>query len=322
MSNGDAMNKVMLSLKNVYKVFKDDKRKVVTAVKDVNLDIYEGECVAVVGESGCGKSTLVRLITRLTDCTNGQIILDGIEVTALSRKEEKELYRKVQMVFQDPYSVFSPRMQIGTFLEDGLVYHGLMTRPEAHEEAKKLLRMVDLSEELMERLPHQLSGGQLQRVVVARAISIHPKMLLLDEATSALDVSVQKQVLELLARLREELKLTYLFIGHDLAVVRSISDRIVVMYAGRIMEIFPSKEIEMIKHPYTKRLLNSVFSVKQHEAKEIRVESLGLEEQTDTGCCPFYPHCTEATEICRNTLPEMTELEEGHMIRCHNKSWK
>lgn len=310
------MEGTVLSLKNVNKIFRDDKRKIVTAVRDVSLDVREGECLAVVGESGCGKSTLVRLITRLTDCTSGEIYVDDLEVTSLPKRKEKELYRKVQMVFQDPYSVFSPRMQIGTFLEDGLVYHGIMNRAQAREEAKKLLAMVDLPEDLMERLPHQLSGGQLQRVVIARAISIHPKLLLLDEATSALDVSVQKQVLKLLVRLRKELKLTYLFIGHDLAVVRSISDRIAVMYAGSIVEILPSSRLEEIRHPYTRRLLESVFSVHRKESKEIELETLAMEEDRPEEGCPFCPRCPYASERCRTAMPDWHTIAPDHSLRC------
>lgn len=310
------MERTVLSLENVNKVFRDDKRKIVAAVRDVTLEVREGECLAVVGESGCGKSTLVRLITRLTDCTSGEIYVDDLEVTSLPKRKEKELYRKVQMVFQDPYSVFSPRMQIGTFLEDGLVYHGIMNRAQAREEAKKLLAMVDLPEDLMERLPHQLSGGQLQRVVIARAISIHPKLLLLDEATSALDVSVQKQVLKLLVRLRKELKLTYLFIGHDLAVVRSISDRIAVMYAGCIVEILPSSRLEEIRHPYTRRLLESVFSVHRKESKEIELETLAMEEDRPEEGCPFCPRCPYATERCRTAMPDWHTIAPDHSLRC------
>ena len=248
----------ILELRHVSKTFRTDDGREVRAVRDASLCVYPGESVALVGESGCGKSTIARMVTRLIDPTEGEIILCGRDTSKLEGKALRDLYRDVQMVFQDPYSVFSPRMSVGTFLGEGLVHHGIMTRAEATEEAKKLLELVELPAELMDRMPHQLSGGQLQRVVVARAVSIRPKVLMLDEATSALDVSVQKQVLALLMRLREEYKLTYLFIGHDLAVVRTIADRIAVMYAGCIVEELPSAKLDCACHPYTKKLLAAV----------------------------------------------------------------
>ena len=307
----------ILELRHISKTFRTDDGREVRAVRDASLAVYPGECVALVGESGCGKSTIARMITRLIAPTSGEIILDGRDISKLEGKELRDLYRDIQMVFQDPYSVFSPRMNIGTFLCEGLVHHGIMCRAQATEEAKNLLQLVELPPELMDRMPHQLSGGQLQRVVVARAVSIRPKLLLLDEATSALDVSVQKQVLKLLIRLRKELDLTYVFIGHDLAVVRSVADRIAVMYAGLIVEELNSDDLEKAQHPYTKRLLQSVFSVHDRHRKVIQVEDMGVTAAHQIPGCPFQPRCPLARPECEGTCPELRELESGHRAACH-----
>ena len=306
----------ILELRNINKTFITDDGKAVRAVRDASLAVYPGECVALVGESGCGKSTIARMITRLIDPTGGEILLDGRDITKLKGKDLRELYRDIQMVFQDPYSVFSPRMNVGTFLGEGLVHHGIMNRTQATEEAKKLLQLVELPVELMDRMPHQLSGGQLQRIVVARAVSIRPKLLLLDEATSALDVSVQKQVLKLLVRLRREFDLTYVFIGHDLAVVQTIADRIAVMYAGLIVEELRSEGLDKAQHPYTKRLLQSVFSVHDRNQKVIQVEDMGVTAAHQLNGCPFQPRCPQAMPDCESTCPALRELEPEHRAAC------
>ena len=306
----------ILELRHLSKTFKTDDGKEVRAVRDASLSVYPGECVGVVGESGCGKSTIAKMVTRILNPTDGEILLDGQEISKLKGKPLRNLYKDIQMVFQDPYSVFSPRMSVGTFLCEGLVYHGIMSRSQAKEEAKQLLQMVELPVELMDRMPHQLSGGQLQRVVVARSVSIHPKVLLLDEATSALDVSVQKQVLELLCRLRKEMKLTYFFIGHDLAVVRTIADRIAVMYAGMIVEEMKSEDLDKASHPYTQRLLQSVFSVHDRNQKVIQVEDMGVTAASQILGCPFQPRCPLGDSECENTCPSLKEIGADHQAAC------
>ena len=306
----------ILELRNISKTFRTDDGREVRAVRNASLAAYPGECVALVGESGCGKSTIARMITRLISPTAGEILLDGRNISELEGKNLRELYRDIQMVFQDPYSVFSPRMNIGTFLSEGLVHHGIMSRSQALEEAKNLLQLVELPAELMDRMPHQLSGGQLQRIVVARAVSIRPKVLLLDEATSALDVSVQKQVLKLLMRLRKEFDLTYVFIGHDLAVVQTIADRIAVMYAGMIVEELKSEDLDKAQHPYTRRLLQSVFSVHDRNRKVIQVEDMSVTAAHELQGCPFQPRCPQATPECVSTCPALRELEDGHAAAC------
>ena len=307
----------ILELRHISKTFRTDDGKEVRAVRDASLNVYPGECLAIVGESGCGKSTIARMITKLTDPTDGEIVLCGREIEGLKGKGLRTAYRDVQMVFQDPYSVFSPRTSIAAFLTDGLTYHGIMSRTQAMKEVPKLLEMVELPETLATRLPHQLSGGQLQRVVVARAVSVHPKVLVLDEATSALDVSVQKQILKLLTRLRKELNLTYLFIGHDLAVVRTIADRIAVMYAGSIVEEIPSADLTKARHPYTRRLLESVFSVHDKHQKVIRVEDMSVAANAaEVQGCPFRSRCPVALEECGSARPELRELEPDHAAAC------
>lgn len=306
----------ILELRDLCKTFHTEDGREVRAVRDVSLTVYPGECVGIVGESGCGKSTIARMITGFLAPTDGDIILCGRNTAGLKGKALREMYRDIQMVFQDPYSVFSPRMNIGTFLCEGLVFQGIMSRRQALEEARRLLQLVELPAELMDRMPHQLSGGQLQRVVIARAVSVRPKILLLDEATSALDVSVQKQVLELLMRLRKELDLTYVFIGHDLAVVRAIADRIAVIYAGMIVEELNSTELDKAVHPYTQRLLQSVFSVHDRDQKVILVEDMSTSVPNQIRGCPFQPRCPKALPECENSCPALRDLGNGHRAAC------
>ena len=307
----------ILELRNVVKTFRNDDGREVRAVRGASLSVYPGECVGIVGESGCGKSTIARMITNLTGTTSGQILLCGREIADLKGAALRNSYKDIQMVFQDPYSVFSPRMSVGTFLCEGLVHHGIMSRAQALEEAKRLLQLVELPTDLMNRMPHQLSGGQLQRIVVARAVSIRPKVLLMDEATSALDVSVQKQVLDLLCRLRKELNLTYVFIGHDLAVVRTIADRIAVMYAGLIVEELRGDDLDKAQHPYTQRLLQSVFSVHDRNRKVIQVEDMSVSANAGgTEGCPFRSRCPKALPECEASCPALRELEPGHAAAC------
>ena len=312
------MKEPILRLSHVSKIFYSDKTGVIPAVRDVSLDVRQGECVGIVGESGCGKSTIARMVTRITNITEGQIFLEGENISQIPDKHFKKIYKRIQMVFQDPYSVFSPRMQIGTFLEEGLVHYKIASRSEARKEAEILLSMVDLSPELLDRFPHQLSGGQLQRVVIARAISIEPKLIILDEATSALDVSVQKQVLLLLVKLQKRLELTYLFIGHDLAVVRSICNRIVVMYAGCVVEELESERLETTAaHPYTRKLLDSVLSVHDKHKKKIEPETLTMQDSGyEKTACPYWRRCPFVHDKCRKEKPELKDYGNNHKIRC------
>ncbi len=312
------MAETLLALRGLTKIFPVGRHESLRAVRSVDLTLKRGESLGIVGESGCGKSTIARMVAQLTEVTDGQILFEGRDVTRLSRSQRRELWRNVQMVFQDPYSVFSPRMTVGDFLTEGLVHFGIASRSQARDMLPELLGRVELPVELAERLPHQLSGGQQQRVVIARALSIQPKLLILDEATSALDVSVQRQILKLLMRLKDEMDLTMLFIGHDLAVVRSVTDRIAVMYAGQLVEELPGEGLrEQASHPYTRRLLDSVFSTGDRGRKQIAIEDLSL---IDRGRrmegCPYQPRCAEAQARCANECPRLRTVGDGHGIAC------
>ena len=249
----------ILKVEHLTKTFVSQGRDDYTAVDDVSLSMNYGEKLAIIGESGSGKTTIVNMITRLLDVTSGTVYLDGEEITNLSGKKLKPVYKKMQMVFQTPTESFDPRQTLGAGVAESLINHG-MKRKEAMKEAENLLELCGLKKEFAKRYPHEVSGGQCQRAAIARAIAINPKLLILDEATSALDVTVQKEILELLERLREERKMSYLFICHDIALVQNFCDRVLVMYHGKMVE--EGKPDEVICHPkeaYTRRLIESVL---------------------------------------------------------------
>ena len=249
----------ILKVEHLTKTFVSQGRDDYTAVDDVSFSMNYGEKLAIIGESGSGKTTIVNMITRLLDGTSGTVYLDGEEITNLSGKKLKQIYKKMQMVFQTPTESFDPRQTLGDGVAESLINHG-MKRKEAMKEAENLLELCGLKKEFAKRYPHEVSGGQCQRAAIARAIAINPKLLILDEATSALDVTVQKEILELLERLREERKMSYLFICHDIALVQNFCDRVLVMYHGKMVE--EGKPDEVICHPkeaYTRRLIESVL---------------------------------------------------------------
>lgn len=249
----------ILKVEHLTKTFVSQGRDDYTAVDDVSFSVNYGEKLAIIGESGSGKTTIVNMITRLLDVTSGTVYLDGEEITNLSGKKLKPVYKKMQMVFQTPTESFDPRQTLGDGVAESLINHG-MKRKEAMKEAENLLELCGLKKEFAKRYPHEVSGGQCQRAAIARAIAIKPKLLILDEATSALDVTVQKEILELLERLREERKMSYLFICHDIALVQNFCDRVLVMYHGKMVE--EGKPDEVICHPkeaYTRRLIESVL---------------------------------------------------------------
>lgn len=249
----------ILKVEHLIKTFVSQGREDYTAVDDVSFSMNYGEKLAIIGESGSGKTTIVNMITRLLDVTSGTVYLDGEEITNLSGKKLKRIYKKMQMVFQTPTESFDPRQTLGDGVAESLINHG-MKRKEAMKEAENLLELCGLKKEFAKRYPHEVSGGQCQKAAIARAIAIKPKLLILDEATSALDVTVQKEILELLERLREERKMSYLFICHDIALVQNFCDRVLVMYHGKMVE--EGKPDEVICHPkeaYTRRLIDSVL---------------------------------------------------------------
>ncbi|OWP25111.1 ABC transporter ATP-binding protein [Fusobacterium polymorphum] len=250
------MKEDLLIIENISKTFKVDKNKELQALKNINIRLKKGECIGIVGESGCGKSTLARIIVGIERKTSGKIIFDNKEIDGISKTKD------IQMIFQNPLSSFNPRMKIIDYMWEPLRNYFNLSKKDSIPLIKKSLIDVGLDENTLEKYPHEFSGGQLQRITIARAIIIKPKLIVCDEITSALDVSVQKQILELLKKLQEDLGLSYLFIGHDLAVVQDVSQKIVVMYMGEIVEELNSIDLKSkAKHPYTKLLLNSVFKV-------------------------------------------------------------
>ena len=250
------MKEDLLIIENISKTFKVDKNKELKALKNVNIQLKKGECIGIVGESGCGKSTLARIIVGIEKKTSGKIIFDNKEIEGISKTKD------IQMIFQNPLSSFNPRMKIVDYMWEPLRNYFKLSKKDSIPLIKKFLIDVGLDENALEKYPHEFSGGQLQRITIARAVVIKPKLIVCDEITSALDVSVQKQILELLKKLQKDLDLSYLFIGHDLAVVQDISQKIVVMYMGEIVEELNSIDLKSkAKHPYTKLLLNSVFEV-------------------------------------------------------------
>lgn len=249
----------ILKVEHLTKTFSSRGREDYTAVDDVNFSLYPGEKLAVIGESGSGKTTVVNMVTRLLDCTSGRIILDGEDITNVRGKALREIYRKVQMVFQTPVESFDPRRTLGDGISESLVNHG-MKKKEAMKEAVRLLSLCGLEGEFARRYPHEVSGGQCQRAAIARALAIKPKVLILDEATSALDVTVQDEVLNLLTKIKEEMDISYLFICHDIALVQNFCDRVLVMYHGRIVEEgIPDEVIQHPKEEYTKNLIDSIL---------------------------------------------------------------
>ncbi|HEX9074453.1 MAG TPA: oligopeptide/dipeptide ABC transporter ATP-binding protein [Anaerolineae bacterium] len=296
----------------------------VRAVDDVSFYIREGETLSLVGESGCGKTTTSRCILRAMDPTAGEILFrcdDGVvrDIATVSQNQLRPLRRQMQMIFQDPHSSLNPRMTLLDIVGEPLLVNGIRNRQERMDRVAELLRVVGLRPEYMRRFPHAFSGGQRQRIGIARALALHPRLVVADEPVSALDVSVQAQILNLLLQLQEQLQLTYLFVAHDLSVVKHISDRVAVMYVGKLVEIAVSENLFAApRHPYSEALISAV----PEPNPEIRSHRIMLEgEVADPGNpppgCYFHPRCRYAVDTCKTVAPPMREIEPGHFVSCH-----
>ncbi len=317
--NGPETGAALLDVSGLKKVFEGNKKKAVTAVDNVNFKLFSGECLGVVGESGCGKSTIARMVIGSTLPSDGHVILGGMEYGKLKGKNQRDYRRNVQMIFQNPISSFSPRMTIGDYLYEPLRNYEKLSRTEAEKRISSYMDAVGLPMDFLKRHPHELSGGQLQRVVIARAVLMQPELIVCDEATSALDVSIQNQVAEMLMDLQKQWNLSYLFIGHDLALVQRVSQRILVMYLGNIVEVLDSRSlVNDAVHPYTRVLLDAVFDVYEDRNRRREILEKNTEEsRADVRGCKFAPRCPMCTERCMKEAPELRLIKGNHMAACH-----
>ena len=300
--------------------FKGKKRgQTVKAVDDVSFEIMKGETFGVVGESGCGKSTLGRTLIRLQQPTEGHIYLNGTDIAGLKGAQLKEMRKEAQIIFQDPSACLNPRRTIKQILMEPFEIHNLKGKIDVDAKIMELLQLVGLDSYHLSRYPHELSGGQKQRIGIARALALEPQIIICDEAVSALDVSVQAQVLNLLQELKEKLGLTYFFISHNLNVVYQVSDRVGVMYLGKMVEIANYDQLyEKRYHPYTEALLSAIPQVDQEEQKErIHLEGEVLSPYDPPSGCHFHTRCPKACDKCRQTAPELKEVAPGHYVACH-----
>lgn len=311
---------VLMKADHVKVYFKGKKKgQTVKAVDDVSFEIMKGETFGVVGESGCGKSTLGRTLIRLQQPTDGHIYLNGTDIAGLKGAQLKEMRKEAQIIFQDPSACLNPRRTIKQILMEPFEIHNLKGKIDVDAKIMELLQLVGLDSYHLSRYPHELSGGQKQRIGIARALALEPQIIICDEAVSALDVSVQAQVLNLLQELKEKLGLTYFFISHNLNVVYQVSDRVGVMYLGKMVEIANYDQLyDKRYHPYTEALLSAIPQVDQEEQKErIHLEGEVPSPYDPPSGCHFHTRCPKACDKCRQTAPELKEVAPGHYVACH-----
>ncbi|MAH87268.1 MAG: peptide ABC transporter ATP-binding protein [Kiloniella sp.] len=312
----------LLSVHNLTKTFSGANGARVQAVSDVSFSVHAGEVLGVVGESGCGKTTLGHAILRLIEPDSGKVMYGGLDLVSATKAELKQTRRDLQIIFQDPFGSLNPRHKIGTVVGEPLLVHGIGSHSERRDRVASLLNLVGLPEDSSNRFPHEFSGGQRQRIAIARALALDPKLIVADESVSALDVSIQSQILNLIAELRVKLGMSIIFISHDLSVIRHISDRIAVMYLGRIVEIGPALQVmSKPQHPYTQALLSSVpeISLSRHKAKAI-ISGEPPDPSNPPPGCTFSNRCPQATSLCRMTRPELLPVNgdaQGVETACH-----
>lgn len=316
------MSENLIEIKNLCKYFPAGKKRTLKAVDNVSLTIAKGETLGLVGESGCGKTTCGRTILKLYPPTSGQIFFDGEDVSHIKGKGLLNFKKRAQMIFQDPYSSLDPRMTIAEIISEGMAVHNHLSNQEKQEKVNELLGKVGLTEDYANRFAHELSGGQRQRIGIARALAVEPEFIVCDEPISALDVSIQAQIINLLIKLQKENHLTYLFISHDLSVVRHISDRVGIMYLGSMVELGSSQAIfGQPLHPYTKALISAIPEAdpdSEKTRKRIPLEGEVPSPIDPPSGCKFRPRCAYATDKCAQEIPTWEEAAPGHFVACHH----
>ena len=309
---------LILEAKNITRHFPAPGGRKLTACNDVSLPFYRGRTLGLTGESGCGKSTFLRLLVRLDAPTEGEILFHGMDLTKLRGEELRQTRQQIQMVFQDPGGSFNPKMKIRDIICEPLLNFGRIRPSEKDAAARKYLEAVDLPADFADRFPHSLSGGEQQRVAIARSIALEPEIIVMDEATSALDVSVQKTIIELICKLQREKNLSIGFVSHDLGLLQSFAHQIAVMYLGSIVEILPGTDVKKARHPYTQALLDAVFDIKMDFAKKIQPIDGEIPSSLDLPPgCPFHPRCRYCAGICRRERPALIAAGPGHKTACH-----
>lgn len=318
---GTFSNEVLVEAKHLKKYFNVGKDAILKAVDDVNFVIRKGETLGMVGESGCGKTTCGRTVLGMYSATDGEVLFEGKNVHKLTGKHKKEYTKDAQIIFQDPYASLNPRMIVGDIIGEGIDIHGLYHGKERTERIHELLRLVGLNKEHANRFPHEFSGGQRQRIGIARSLAIEPKFIVCDEPISALDVSIQAQIVNLLIKLQREYELTYMFIAHDLSMVKHISDRVAVMYLGCMAELASSADLyKKPLHPYTQALLSAIPIPDpeiERTRKRIMLEGEVPSPINPPAGCRFKKRCMYAKPICSEVMPQLKEVEKDHFVACH-----
>lgn len=321
-TNNNTKNEKLIEIQGLSKYFRVSEGTL-KAVNNISLDIYKGETLGLVGESGCGKSTFGKVLMGIYPATAGKIYYHGSKEIEIDRKSLFEYSKVAQIIFQDPYSSLDPRMTVGSIIEEGMIIHKMYDKKRRQERVYELLELVGLNREHANRFPHEFSGGQRQRIGIARALAIEPEFIVCDEPISALDVSIQSQIINLLHDLQTKLNLTYLFIAHDLNIVKYISDRIAVMYLGNIVELATSDQLyENTLHPYSQALLSAVPIPDPDKEAQKNRQILSGDVPSPINApkgCPFASRCPRATDICRQEMPPL-EMKQGHLVACHHVS--